>query len=321
MPGQDWGTDGGFIARPELSKKLRHIAQPQMKADQFTVKENAFGKNRGDTFFFSRAGNVATAGGQLVETQTIPVTKVPLSQGSISVTEYGNSISFTGKVEALSEIDVERIILQPLKNDAAKVLNSAAMTQFKATYVQYTPTGTDAAPTGAWDTDGTISTAATRHIQAEDVYNIVEYMTGTLFVPPYSGNDYVALCHTSFLRMLRADPDWQEVANYAYSGTRDNPQYRGYYDEVGRLHGVRFVMDNQALAAVLGTTIYKGEAIFFGEDAVMKAVAVPLEVREKTPADFGRDKGMAWYFLGGYKIIFDLTAAAGFARIVRVNST
>lgn len=119
-----------------------------MKADQFTVKESAFGKNRGDTFYFSRAGNVATAGAQLVETQTIPVTKVPLSQGNIAVAEYGNSISFTGKVAALSEIDIERIILQPLKNDAAKVLNSAAMTQFKATYVQYTPTGTDAAPTG-----------------------------------------------------------------------------------------------------------------------------------------------------------------------------
>ncbi len=321
MPGQDWGTHGGFLARPDLSKKLRHAAQPMMKADQFTSVESAFGKNKGETFFFSRAGNVAVAGGALVETQTIPVTSVPLTQGSITITEYGNSISFTGKVEALSEIAMDRIIVKPLRNDAAKVLNAAAIAQFRATFVQYTPSGTDAAPTGTWDTDGTISNAATRHIQAADVYNIVEYMVGTLFVPPYSGNDFVCLCHPGFARMLRQDPDWSEVANYAWSGTKDNPQYRGYYDEIGRFHGVRFVLDSHGLSATLGGTSWKGEGIFFGDDAVMKAVAIPLEIREKIPGDYGRDQGMAWYFLGGYKIVFESTAAAGFARIVRVHST
>jgi len=33
-------------------------------------------------------------------------------------------------------------------------------------------------------------------------------MEGTLFVPYFDGENYVALAHASFLRKLREDPDW-----------------------------------------------------------------------------------------------------------------
>jgi hypothetical protein len=36
---------------------------------------------------------------------------------------------------------------------------------------------------------------------------------------------------------------------------------------------------------------------------------------------FGRDKALGAYALLGYKIIWDQTAAAGEARIVRINAT
>lgn len=228
--------------------------------------------------------------------------------------EWANGISFTQKLEALADVEIEQVILQPLRNDMAKTLNNAAMDEFQATYLQYTPTGTDAVPTGTFDTDGTISTAATRNIQAFDVYEIVEDMKGTRFVPPWDGANYIAIAHTSFLRSLREDADWQDAAKF---GDPD----RLFSGEIGRFHGVRFVEDSHALASTLGTSGKKGEAVFFGEDAVMKAVAIAPEMREKIPADFGRDKALAWYALLNYKIVWALTAAAGEVRILRVWST
>ena len=72
---------------------------------------------------------------------------------------------------------------------------------------------------------------------------------------------------------------------------------------------------------MLGTTSYKGGSVFFGEDAVLKAVAIATEIREKIPADFGRDKALAWYGLLAYQIVWSATAAAGEVRILRVHST
>ena len=44
-------------------------------------------------------------------------------------------------------------------------------------------------------------------------------------------------------------------------------------------------------------------AVFFGEDTVAEAIAVPEEIRGKIPGDFGRDRGIAWYYLGGFGLV------------------
>ena len=36
-----------------------------------------------------------------------------------------------------------------------------------------------------------------------------------------------------------------------------------------------------------------------GSDTVLEAPAIPEEIRAKLPGDYGRDKGIAWYYLGG----------------------
>ena len=49
MPGQVWGTAnlGGNLSLGFLSKKLRNIAQPIMRGDQFSRPEPGAGKNKG----------------------------------------------------------------------------------------------------------------------------------------------------------------------------------------------------------------------------------------------------------------------------------
>jgi N4-gp56 family major capsid protein len=319
MAGQTWGaaTAGGNLSIGMLSKKLRQTAQPLLRGDQFCRPEPGVGKHKGDTIYFNKVSDLSDSGAvatPLGETQPIPIDAVTINRGSIVLQEYGRGVAFTGKLEDLSEFQIDNVLMAPLRNHAAKVLNTLALDQFKATYVKYAPTGTAAAPTGSFDTDGTMSVAATRDIQAFDVYEIVEYMQGTLFVPFWDGENYAALAHPSFLRKLREDADWEWAAAYA------SPQNL-LSGEIGRFHSVRFVKNTHGLTAALGTTSYKGSAVLFGEDAVAVARAVPMEIREKIPADFGRDKALAWYALLGYKIIWDQTAAAGQARIVQVTST
>ncbi|MGH2362042.1 MAG: hypothetical protein ACRDGM_16070, partial [bacterium] len=63
-------------------------------------------------------------------------------------------------------------------------------------------------------------------------------------------------------------------------------------------------------------------AFFFGEDTVAEAIAVPEEMRGKIPTDFGRSRGIAWYYLGGYGLVHPINSADNSknARIVKWDS-
>ena len=82
-------TLGGIWTAPELSDKLRHAAQPMFRLRQFVDVRAEMGKGKGDTYLFDISGNVATQGGTLVETSTIPETQFVTRQGTGTVFEYG----------------------------------------------------------------------------------------------------------------------------------------------------------------------------------------------------------------------------------------
>lgn len=44
-------------------------------------------------------------------------------------------------------------------------------------------------------------------------------------------------------------------------------------------------------------------AFLMGGDTVTEAVCVPEEIRAKIPGDFGRSRGIAWYYLGGFGLV------------------
>jgi len=90
MAMQLWVTDslGGYTNLPALSAKLRRAAQPLTRFRQFCDIKEAYGKARDENFNFDKVGNVATAGGTLVETATIPKTNIIIYQGTGTLTEY-----------------------------------------------------------------------------------------------------------------------------------------------------------------------------------------------------------------------------------------
>jgi hypothetical protein len=59
--------------------------------------------------------------------------------------------------------------------------------------------------------------------------------------------------------------------------------------------------------------------VIFGADAVVMALALDPELRAMIPRDYGRQKGVAWYGIAQWSVVWD-TANAGQARIVRIDS-
>jgi len=320
MAGQVWSVsaDGGYLANPKLSKTIRVAAQPMMKARQFTRLESAIGKGKGDTLDFNKISNVATQGGTIPESSKIPETKITIQRGQMTMEEYGNSIPFTGKLETLSEFSVSNIWTMALRNDMAKVIDSAVLTELKTTDLRYVPTG---AASATWES--TASATATANLNVFHVKEIVDAMKVGSFgaagdgnpVPGFDGDNYVCLASVKAIRGIKDDPDWEEAVKYG------DPN-RLFTGEVGRIYGVRFIETNHtaALSNGVGTGSVLGEALFLGADALMEAVAVSEEIRAKIPGDYGRDKGLAWYFLGGFQLVWDFTTDSE-QHVVLVSSS
>ena len=135
---QVWQTNslGGYMWAPNLSRKLRTALQPMTRFRQFCDAREAFGKGKGDTFNWNVFSDVVTQGGTLNETDIMPETNFTISQSSLTVTEYGNSVPFTKKLDDLSEQPVTEIIHKVLKNDARKALDAAANAQFELTPIR-----------------------------------------------------------------------------------------------------------------------------------------------------------------------------------------
>lgn len=315
MAGQVWASTGlgGFLANPRLSAKIRHASQPMMRFRQFIRPEPGYGAHKSDKILFDRISNVVVGGGSISELSKMPEDNVTITQGNVTVNEFGNSIPFTGKLDALSEFNIDNIIQKALMNDMAKVLDKQVGTTFQTCQVKATPRGTLASPSVQFDEAGSATTAAQRDISAFDVKEIVDRMKSVYLVPKYDGENYICICSVGFARALKDDPDWEDAAKYG------EPE-RLFAGEIGRYYGVRFVEETNLLTNTLKATGFKGEAIFFGEDPVVEGVAVPEELRVKIPQDYGRDEGIAWYFLGGWSVTF-ATANAGEAKIIHVTST
>lgn len=114
MAGQLWVTDslGGYMQSDNLSAELRTAVQPLTRYRQFCdVKDAAHqGMGKGDTFHWNVYSDVATQGTTLNETDTMPETNFTITQGTLTITEAGNSVPFTGKLDDLSEHPVKEVI-------------------------------------------------------------------------------------------------------------------------------------------------------------------------------------------------------------------
>jgi N4-gp56 family major capsid protein len=323
MAGQVWAvsTLGGFLYSRQLSNVLRMNVQPLVKFRQFADVRDASqqGRKKGDTFTWDVISDVATPGSVLVETNTMPETNLTITQGTLTITEYGNSIPYSGKLDNLSKFPVIEIIQKGLKNDAVKTFDRAAWTQFNQTLLRVFPTGGSSA-TGAI----TLTTNGTAGGANNDFYNnsyaksIVDTMKERN-IPAYIGDDYYALAWPTTLRTFKNNLE----TIHQYSDTGFKLIMNG---EIGRYENVRYVEQTNVAKGTgtdgITTTAWsngKSDWIFFfGNDTIAEAMAIPEEMRGKIPTDYGRSKGVAWYYLGGFGIVHTLAINT---RVVKWDST
>jgi len=192
------------------------------------------------------------------------------------------------------------------------VLDSAAATEFMT--VDYIATITNTATT-TFGSQGTALATAGANMSDKNVRDIIDRMK-TLNIPKREGDDYVSVASTNSIRGLY---DFFEAK--AQNTTMD-PLHRG---EVGRYYGCRFVEETNFLVNTDGSSGLYGEACFFGADAVREGIAVPEEIRIGIPTDYGRDQGIAWYALLGFKQVWSFGGikngeADATTRIIKVDS-
>lgn len=290
MSGQVWQTSalGGFMWSPNLSRKLRTALQPMVRYRQFCDAKEAFGLGIGDTFNWNIYSDVAQAGGQLAETATMPETNFTITQNSLKIVEYGNSVPFTKKLDDLSEHPVTEIIHKVLKNDARKVLDSAAYGQFNASPIRITSTSTTAYTV---TTNGTASGTATSALSNTHVKSIADYMAEQN-IPAFDGVNYLSVFRPTAIRNFKNN--LESIHQYTPEGWHVIMN-----GEKGRYEGIRFVEQTNVAALAWANT---DRGFFFGSDTVAEAFAIPEEIRGKIPTDYGRSRGIAWYAELGFGI-------------------
>lgn len=331
--GQLWVTNslGGYMYSENLSKVLRMAVQPMVKFRQFAdIKDAAVqGKGKGDTFHWNVYKDVATRGTTLVETNTMPETQFTIVQGTMTITEYGNSVPYTGKLDDLSEHPVKEIINKVLKNDAKKAFDIGSWRQINATPLRVVPTAGTATDSIVLTTNGTATETNNVAMGKEHVKAIVDLMKERN-IPGYSGDDYVSVSHPSTFRKFKND--LEDIHKYVERGF--GMIMNG---EIGRYENTRFIeqthipkggaADSTTFAPDTETAdawnnAKSSWAFFFGQDTVAEGIAVPEEMRGKIPTDYGRSRGIAWYYLGGFGIVHPLDSTDGSknARIVKWDS-
>ena len=328
MAGQIWATDslGGYMYADNLSDKLRETVQPMVKFRQFCDVKDAAGKGRGQTFHWDVYKDVQTQGGTLVETNTMPESNFTIVQGTLTVTEYGNAVPYSGKLEALAQHSVRKPVMRALRRDATKAFDIASHAQFNNCALRVVPTSATATDAVTLTTDGTATLTNNVAFGLGHARAVVDLMKERN-IPPYIADDYYAVAWPSTIRPLKTA--LESVYQYVNQGFQ-----MILNGEIGRYDNMRFVEQTHipkggAVDATLwdpetGTAEAwdnaKSDWIFFcGEDTVAEGIVIPEEIRAKIPTDFGRSKGVAWYYLGGFGIVHT-TANPADGRIVKWDS-
>ena len=315
MAGQLWATSsmGGYLTNNSLSKSLRNQALPEYVYRQFVDYKEDPGKKAGDIVFFDKTLKIDTKGSTLVETNTIPENKWKVIKDSVQVTEWGNAVPFTEKLQTLAAFDPSDISSRSLKNDMVEVIDSAAYVQFAS--AEYIAVATNTATT-IFTTNGSATATSACNASDKTVRDIVDYMDKK-WIPRFTDKNYRAIVSVNTRRGIY---DYlQAIAQYA------DPEYRANA-EVGQYYGCRFVLDTARLSDAVGSGTQYGEGVFFGQEAVLEAMALQPEVRMKIPSDYGRSKGVAWYGIMQFKKMWSLsndnisTETRGLERIVKLTS-
>jgi len=307
---------GGVMAAPQLSKEMLELAQYELQFDPFCDLADDYGPGKGDIYYWGvdqdLSGAPTTfAGATLNETSLIPKYKWTQIRDSVTVVEVGSGASLTNFAQTLSAINLDKRTRRRLKNQMVRVFDNGAATAFKATDIKYSPTG---AAAGTFSTTGTAGAAVTNNLTSYHFRESADYRYTTLRAEPWDDEgNYICITTRKGVRALYDDPDWQEAKKYADA----KGLMKG---EMGQYYKFRILETNDTNAlSTKGSGGPCAEAVFFGAEAVTKAVAqAPIITAEEK--DHGRFVEIAWRSILAYGLTYDYTTV-GKATVIHIDST
>ncbi len=296
----------------ELSDVLRQQVQPLTKFRQLCDAEDGTkkGLNRGDKFNWDVYSNVGTQGRRLDENTPMPETGFTIQQHQLTVYEAGNSVPYTGKLLALAKHQVVAIIDKTLKDDARKYFDIEAFLQFNNTPLRFEAASGTSTTAISLDTNGTATTTNNVALGTGHIKAAVDTMKERN-IPPFTADDYVSLSSPTTYRNLKNS--LETIHQYTETGLAHI-----FNGEIGRYESTRFieqtfipkggaanatVFDPWAGTPQAWTNAQSSWMFLFGGDTVTEAVCIPEEIRARIPGDFGRSRGIAWYYLGGFGLV------------------
>lgn len=259
--------------------------------------------NPGTTLKFSVYSNLATATTPLTEASDVtPVALANPSQITITVTEYGNALEQTEKVNLAAFSDIDTMIGDALAYNAADTLDSLVATALVAgTNVYYGGSRTNTATLTATDV---LSTSMLRKAQTKLMEGNVQGRVAdlyTLFIHPRQAFDLRA--ETGAGGFVDIHKYTSENMGNILSGT------------IGVLEGLQVVQTNRVPVTTEGASsanVYK--AIAVGKEALLEASVYDVTTVVSPQTDYLRRKmALGWKYFGGWGIFRD-------AAVVRLET-
>jgi len=259
--------------------------------------------NPGTTLKFSLYANLTAATTALTEASDItPVALANPSQVTVTVTEYGNAVEQTEKVNFAAFSDIDTMIGDAIAYNAADTLDQLVATALTAgSVVKYGGTRTSTATLTATDV---LSTTMLRKAQTTLLEASAQPRVGdlyTLFIHPRQAFD---------LRAETGSGGFVDIHKYTTENVGNL-----LTGTIGVLEGFQVVQTTRVPSAAEGAssaTVYKAVAV--GKEALLEANVYDVQTVIAPQIDILRRKSaLGWKYFGGWGIFRD-------AAVVRLET-
>lgn len=315
----------GVLANHQISDELLEVALGECKVVKFT-HDHGFGfkKNAGETVNLFHVNRLPDAlNTALQEEGQIPMRMLSFGKRSLTLTEHGEGLQFSAKLEELSKFRPNAIMKKELTQSLERALDTEASRDgFLSADVKicFSPTSLTG---GVWSTTGLPGAVATAPLTYEHCKKISAYMRDTIHVPYYrgtkggGGEHFVALSCNTNIESLLQDTRIEKWQQHMQQG---DMLYKG---EMCMTSRIRWVEINRAMAFsnLSGTSTVLGEAVVFGDEAVarIEAVTPHLRLNPNFGGRFATIMAMAWWGIYAFGPVWD-SASDGKAKVVKILS-
>ena len=207
-------------------------------------------KNEGDTVNFRRFNSLAVPAASLTEGVTPDGTTLSITAVTATVAQEGNWVRVSDKI---SMVGIDPVVTETaalMGENAAKTLETrCADVIFKGTSQQFAGGAASAA-----------AIAAGKVINSEEVKKAVRTLRNNN-AEPVEGGYYIGFCDPSVAYDLQNDALWQDISKY-------NGAENIMKGEIGRIHGVRFILTTMCPTdATTNTNGKLHKTLIVGKDA------------------------------------------------------